>query len=172
VPTDDDRAAEPDLAIDAVEYRPVWQHANAWGGDAYADWFCQTYVTVASSLVDLPAHSFAWRRYPGDAARGMSIQDGQPFTPAEAAPLTLCDRCRAPSQPAGAWNFNKRDGTCLRDLVCPNCGLASHQSGSWNPANWQESSLVKKTERMGRDAGCAGGQAVAERNVQSESLLS
>jgi hypothetical protein len=172
VPTDDDRAAEPDLAIDAVEYRPVWQHANAWGGDAYADWFCQTYVTVASSLVDLPAHSFAWRRYPGDAARGMSIQDGQPFTPAEAAPLTLCDRCRAPSQPAGAWNFDKRDGTCLRDLVCPNCGLASHQSGSWNPANWQESSLVKKTERMGRDAGCAGGQAVAERNVQSESLLS
>jgi hypothetical protein len=171
VPTDDDRAAEPDLAIDAVEYRPVWQHANAWGGDAYADWFCQTYVPVASSLVDLPAHSFAWRRYPGDAARGMSMQDGQPFTPAEAAPLTLCDHCRAPLEPAGAWNFNKRDGTCLRDLVCPNCRLASHQSGSWNPANWQEPSLVKKTERMGRDARCAGGQAVAERNVQSESSL-
>jgi hypothetical protein len=36
VPDDDDRAAEPDLAIDAVEYRLVWQHANAWGGDAYA----------------------------------------------------------------------------------------------------------------------------------------
>lgn len=54
MPDDDDRAAEPDLAIDAVEYRLVWQHANAWGGDAYADWFCHTYASIASSLVDFP----------------------------------------------------------------------------------------------------------------------
>lgn len=170
MPTDDDRVAEPDLAIDTVAYRPVWQHANAWGGDAYADWFCHTYVSIARSLVDLPAHSFAWRGYPGDAARGTSMEDGQPFTPAEVAPLTLCDRCRTRSQPAGPWNFNERDGTCLRDLVCPDCGLVSRQPGRWNPPNWQEVPL-RKTKRMGHDAGPAGGQPATERNVQSESLL-
>jgi hypothetical protein len=133
VPDDDDRAAEPDLAIDAVEYRLVWQHANAWGGDAYADWFCHTYASIASSLVDLPAHSFAWWQFPGDVARGVSMEDGRPFTPAEVTPLNSCGRCRAPWQPTGPWKFNERDGSCLRDLVCPNCGLASCQSGIWNP---------------------------------------
>jgi len=138
VPNDDDRA-EPDLAVDAVEYRLVWQHANAWGGDAYADWFCHTYATSARSLVDLPTHSFAWRQFPGDVARGVAMEDGQPFTPAEVTPLKLCERCRAPWQPAGPWNFNECDGTCLRDLICPNCGLASCQSGIWNLPNWRES---------------------------------
>jgi hypothetical protein len=136
VANDDDRAAGPDLAIDAVEYRLVWQHANAWGGDAYADWFCYAYVTTAGSLADLPAHSSVWRHFPGDAARGMSMEHGQPFTPAEVAPLNVCERCRAPSQPAGPWNFNEHDGTCLRDLVCSGHGSTSCQSGIWNPSDW------------------------------------
>jgi hypothetical protein len=135
---DDDPAAEPDHPIDAVEYRPVWQHANAWGGDAYADWFCYVYVADADSLADLPTHSFAWRYFPGEAARGAPAEDGQPFTPAQAAALELCERCGVTAQPEGPWSFDEDDGTSLRAVVCPQCGLVSYQSGVWEPPAWQD----------------------------------
>jgi hypothetical protein len=141
VPTYDDRTAEPDSPIDAVEYRPVWQHANAWGGDAYADWFCSTYLHHIASLVDLPAHSLAWQYFPGEAACGVPTRDGQPFTPAEFIALGLCECCGVTWQPAGPWQFNEGDGTCLRDLVCPCCGLASYQSGVWDPPTRREPAI-------------------------------
>jgi hypothetical protein len=140
LPSYEDSDAKPYLAIDAVEYWRVWRHANAWGGDAYADWFCYTYVEDADTLADLPPHSFAWRYFPGEEARGAITEDGEPFSPAKVVPLGSCVRCGATCQPAEPWSFNWDDGSCRRATVCPRCGRASFQSGTWEPPAGKEES--------------------------------
>jgi hypothetical protein len=129
----EDSNTESSVAVDAVEYWRVWRHANAWGGDGYADWFCYTYLEDADTLADLPPHSFAWQYFPGEEACGAITEDGEPFSPAEAVPLGPCWRCGATCQPAEPWSFDWDDGSCQRIIVCSGCGLASHQSGTWDP---------------------------------------
>jgi hypothetical protein len=135
VPKYDDLPLEPGRAVDAIDYQPVWQHASAWGGTSYADWFCHTYLELAQSLTDLPTHSSAWHRFLVESAVAAARQNGGPFTPAETAPLGLCDRCGTTWQPAGPWQFND-NGTCLRDLVCAGCGISARQFGTWDPSAW------------------------------------
>jgi hypothetical protein len=92
---------------------------------------------IAGHLTPLEAdsqgkHTYSW------STITWTRRAASPFTPAEVAPLNVCERCQAPWQPAGPWNFNEHDGTCLRDLVCSGCGSTSCQSGIWNPPDWQE----------------------------------
>jgi len=135
VPTYDDLPLEPRRAVDAIDYRPVWQHASAWGGITYADWFCHTYLEQAQSLTDLPTHSSAWHRFQVESASTAARQNGGPFTSAVTAALGLCDSCGTTWQPAGPWQFNG-DGTCLRDLICADCGTPSRHFGTWDPSAW------------------------------------
>lgn len=137
---DDPSALDP-ATLGTLDYRPVWQHARAFAGDAYADWYCHTYLGHADPPCcpeDLPDHEFAWQWFPGEAARGQLDDDGEPFTPAEIEPRGPCWRCGSAWQPAGAWHFDWGDGHCMRDIVCPGCGLQSYERGAWDPPEQPE----------------------------------
>jgi len=123
--------------LGTLDYRPVWQHARAFGGDAYADWYCHTYLDLPDwrhmSPDDLPDHPFAWQWFPGEAACGQ-LDDGEPFTPAEVQARGSCPRCGSAFEPTRPWHFDWGDGCCMRDVVCPGCGgLQSCQWGTWDP---------------------------------------
>jgi hypothetical protein len=140
VPPDDPSTLDP-ATLGTLDYRPVWQHARAVGTDAYADWYCHIYLGQPDwrhmSPDDLPDHPFARQWFPGDAARGQ-LDDGEPFTPAEVEARGPCERCGSAFEPAGAWHFDWGDGCCMRDVVCPGCGLQSCQWGAWDPPERQE----------------------------------
>lgn len=137
----DDLAAQDPATLDTLAYRPVWQHARAFGGATYADWYCHAYLGHTDPPCcpeELPDHPFAWQWFPGEHARGQLDDDGQPFTPAEIQARGPCERCGSAFEPAGAWHFDWGDGHCTRDVVCPGCGLQSCQWGAWDPPEESE----------------------------------